>query len=308
MVKSGFKINDSTISDNKKNKRGEKKMKTFRLILSVLMALAMVSLAYAGTVTVDNNPMGMLSSMTVSDTGDVNITTVPQGSGLYLSVSGVFPGGTVDQAYSHGLTMTASGGTLPYNFNCTPDVGGFSGAISNVTSTSATCTVTGTSAVPVTVNVQFSVDDSAAVPDQYDVTRNISITATPPPPVGGYPKQLLIYPEVLGETIPPLASQNYYADIIQDTSLVDFQITTRDWSTNQDMIVSDVDYPTCNQVVGGSCLSNRGCGPPWYSIKGGNDEIITVNKFFSAGQRLYVTICNKDNISGEFAIFWAAGQ
>jgi hypothetical protein len=270
-------------------------MKTFRLILSVVMAFAMVSFAYAGTVTVNGQSMGTLGSMSVTSGGDVTITTSggPPPGGLSLSLSPAsLPGGIVDVAYSQTVTMTASNGTPPYTFDC-------SATDLTATPSGAVCTISGTPQTAGVYSVNFSVTDNAGD----TIASPILMTVSAP---GGGSGELAVPPpgEVLNQTIAAYDAQNYYIDLSQSVSSMTVYITTRDWYTNQDLLVSDVGYPSCDQIVGNMNLPARGGPAPWYSITSNNIETVRLAKSFSAGQRLYITVCNQHNGVGAFAIYY----
>lgn len=277
-------------------------MKAFRLLLSVIMAFAMVSLAYAGTVWVNGQNMGTLGSMSVTAGGDVTITTSggtppPGGLSLNLSPSGL-PDGTVDVPYNQSVTMIGSGGTGPYTYDCdSPQL--------TVTPSNAVCTISGTPITAGTYTVNFHVYDSAQGHVYTPLTFNVS-SSTPPPGGGGYPKALPPPEQALDDSIGPYGELNYYVDLSYSVSSLTFIMSTRDWITNQDLMVSDVGYPTCSQIAGRASLPGKGGSPaPWYSITAVTDENVTLRKSFSAGQRIYVTVCNQDNSVGSYRLIWS---
>jgi hypothetical protein len=277
-------------------------MKTFRLILSVLIALAMISLSYAGTVTVNGQNMGTLGSMSVSGNGDVTLTTSggPPTGGLTLSLNpSSLPPGTVDVPYNQSVTMTASNGTPPYVFDCTA---------TNITANQSTgvCTISGTPAAAGAYTVNFSVTDDGGLGD----TVNTPIIFNVNPPGSGGGAELLPSSGVgmiigQGVQIPAYGQKEYYFTIPSAAATyVAIYMTTRDWQTNQDMYVSTSSQPACGP--NGSNVPNwAGIPPqPWYNTTATNNESLILMTSFPAGTTFYLTVCNTSGIQGEYGLYW----
>jgi len=76
-------------------------------------------------------------------------------------------------------------------------------------------------------------------------------------------------------------------------------MSSTDWSTGQSVIIG-LSPVTCSQIVG------RGqFGPTMWS--GGatpSNFIVTASSAFTAGQTVYISVCNRSNYTGGFKITW----
>lgn len=110
-------------------------------------------------------------------------------------------------------------------------------------------------------------------------------------------------------TVPGGGTANFYITLTKDyLKYMQVMMTTRDWTTNQDMFISDTAYPTCDRIGTAATrqpsLTNKTLPAPWYNIADDNNETVTMYRPFmkASTPKLYITICNKSTGTGKFGL------
>lgn len=284
-------------------------MKTLKILLFAFVMIFFAGSALAVTVTINGptnaqlNGTYTLNSMTIDSNGNITLTVngsnppPPPPGGLSLSLNpSSLPSGRVGQTYNQTVTMSASGGTPSYTYSCSGS--GVAGITAS--NSGSTCTISGTPTANDRYTVNFKVTDSASATAASSISFSISDSS------GGTVNATDIgprYPHLIENTIVPNGVNYYYFTLDRDVSWIVMYMTTSDWSTNQDMIVSSISQPKCEDIVR---LNSRGTNGLWYNITTTNNEKVTMWINAKAGSKFYVTVRNRSATTGRFALYWDA--
>lgn len=295
-------------------------MRGLRVLLVSLITFGLVCAATAATVSIQGAHSGnyVLSSMSVDSAGNIILSvspgsTIPPTPGalsLALSTT-MLAAGTVGQPYNQSVTMTAAGGTSPYAYACNGS-GTATGLIVTPSPTNAAvCTITATNPTAGAFTVAFTVTDSATPQASASQSLSFNINATAPPPRVGV--QLTAKNTWTPQTIGPGDVNSYYFVIDQNATTVTVGISSGDWSTDQDIMLSKVAQPTWDDYrriivpqlsVSPYPLNRIVSNPPWYKIAPDNNESILLKINASAGDVFYLSVFNPSSTTGKFSILW----
>ncbi|HET6516490.1 MAG TPA: hypothetical protein VFG09_15155 [Thermodesulfovibrionales bacterium] len=285
-------------------------MKAKMILLSVVMVAAFAANAMAQGLTIHFGdgktiPFTRTGSMTVDDAGNIDLSVsdpVPAGGNpgtLSLSLSpNSLPAATQGIQYSQSVTMSASGGSgSGYIYGCSGSgVAGITASASG--SNGSPCVISGTPTATGTYTVSFNVMDSLAAQAANSVSFNVNQSGGGN--TGG--ATLLAEGPKVSMQIAASGENDFYFTLNRAVSMVQVYITTMDWQTNQDLLVSDVAQPSCSVAVGSYSLPPSPA--PWYVVTASSNETVSIRKSFSAGTTIYVTVCNRSNTAGSYAIYW----
>lgn len=290
------------------------------LILTVFLAVFSTS-AMAASVTINGTGGGTLTSLSLDSLGNavLNLTglTCTAGAGTVACTNNA-PTISVNGATSTvvaGSTITATVTTGDANGNAVT-VGANYGSVSGTTWswTPASSTAAGTYGVTLTANDGQTCNNTASV------SFNISVTA-PAVTTGGTTTGGTTGTPAAGSILLPMDTQRamsipsggvhyyYFVTPTAFTGAVTVQITTADWQTDQDLIISNKVQPLCTDIVGTMATGANGF---WYNTGASNNETVTyplstriASITLPAGTTLFATVCNKTvGKTGAYKIFW----
>jgi hypothetical protein len=187
------------------------------------------------------------------------------------------PAATEGQAYNNGnpyvVNMYVTGGTGPYNFACRAKRSSTTTGIDPVITTEdgqngfAECTLQGTPAAAGEIDVLFKVTDSTTA----KVTLVKKITVNPATVGGNEPPGVVELLDGQGadfQNISAGATRYYKCNVPAGQRILGVYLGTRDWSTNQDLIVSyGLPYPTPSDYVQGVEYHLDGSNNMWANIQ-----------------------------------------
>jgi len=212
------------------------------------------------------------------------------------------PEGTVGQSYNQSVTMIASGGISPYTYACSGS--GVPGIIN--TAYGNICIVSGTPTNSGNYTVSFSATDSMSEIAFQSLT--FIVKSNNPQPNCTQLSNRTDYDDdiLVGEV-------KYYCFILDDNySTVGGAIFTRDWATNQDIMMSNVSQPTWDdyntyvkQMIEqyGYALNRDPSSPPWFKTSPINTESVMIyNVNGQKGQKFYLSVFNMSQSVGKYTV------
>jgi hypothetical protein len=273
-------------------------MKTLKVLFLLVIVVCFASTAMAanvlinglssyscsGTMTVGTN------GLSVDSSGNVNLNVTCSGSGCTntapsINVTNAPTTGTIGQPVS--ATFTASDSDAGQTPVVTANVGTISG-----NTWSWTPTANGTQNVTLTANDQQTCNNTAS--------HSWSIVVGTP--TGGC--TTLAEGPRLSMSVPSLGSNAFCFTLNRNLYMAQVYITTMDWQTNQDVLVSDQGQPSCDQHLSQYGYNLPPNAAPWYVVTASSNETVSVSKTFTAGTTIYATVCNRTNSTGNYAIYW----
>lgn len=282
---------------------------------SFIMTLLFVAFMAGAAIAVDVNISGTgadgtytLDSMSVAPDGTITLSVdsgvQPPGSPVLSLSPNSLPGGTKDTNYSQNVNMIAQNGSPPYTYNC---VGSGVAGIT-ATPTGNTCLISGTPSGSGTYSVTYRVDDDAGKFDQ----ENRSFTVSAPGVPGDPPGVVEVYNQesLKRESITPGGTNYYKFTITQAQSGMQVSISTYDWTTNQDMMISlGSPYPTTADYPASSTFNANGQfingSQKWAKISPGSSNE-TFYVFNLPAGTYYVMIHNTSGSSGSYGFGFSA--
>jgi len=112
-----------------------------------------------------------------------------------------------------------------------------------------------------------------------------------------------MYPNQYAASITALGENHYYFIPSATQAAIEIDMLSTDWTTHQDIIISPSQQPLCVNfpyVYNGSMM-----GPVfWYGFIPTSNQTVTINKTVTAGTIVYITVCNRSNITGGFKLYW----
>ena len=275
--------------------------------LVVILMIKVLILGIAGTampldvnLSINNgapttyNLINMIVNQDGTITLNVSSTAPPPPGGLSLILYPTsLPPGKINNPYGpETVTLTASGGSGSYTYNCA-----LGSCVNGIIASPSgnTCTVSGTPTASGNCTVNFSVTDATNTTSNYIY---FNVTSTPPPAEG-----ILLsnpYPATREDSISVGGINKYYFKLKNDISqAIIVTLSSRDWKTNQDIVFSKNGYVTsvtCDKTGGYYC----GSSPT-------NNETVAIYPVSGkAGDVFYITVINMDNIPGKYLIYWNA--
>ena len=283
-------------------------MKSF--IMTLLFVALMAGAAMAVNVNISGTPADgtyTLNSMSVAPDGTITLTVdsgQPQGSPVLTLSPNSLPAGTEDSFYSQNVTMIVQDGSPPYTYSCTGS------GVAGITAikSSNTCIISGTPSGSGTYAVTYRVDDDAGKFDQESRFFTVSAQGGPGDPPGVV--EVYNFDSLKRVSITPGGTNYYKFTITPSQSGMQVSLSTFDWTTNQDMMVSlgspyptPADYPQSSsfnangQVINGS--------KKWAKIipNSSNETVYFYN--LQAGT-YYVMIHNTSSKSGSYGFGFSA--
>jgi hypothetical protein len=279
-----------------------------------MLVVLMTGMSLAVDINISDEQGNLLHSYTVSETDSIDITVStgtqpppPPASAPTLTISpNSLPDGTESVSYSASVLMSAGGGTAPYRYSCYGT--GLPGITTGNTARNNTCVISGVPAGSGPYSVTFRVDDDAGQSAQK--SRNFTIVAASPPPSQGEPPgvQTITDGEILNRIIIRSGETLYYKFIIPRGSQgLQLSLSTWDWNTNQDMMLSQgLPYPTTDDYIGGTAVKYNGNivngSPKWSRISPrSSNETLYIYPNLSAGT-YYVMVHNTSGLTGSFGL------
>ncbi len=231
------------------------------------------------------------------DSVEVNINPLPGTPSLSL-IPSTLPAGTKYTYYSQNVTMIVQDGSPPYTYSCSGS--GVAGITATINSN--TCIISGTPSGTGTYSVTYRVDDNDG---NYDV-ENGSFTVSAPWYPGDPPGVVEVYNHdtLNREPISPGGTNYYKFTVTPSQSGMQVSLSTFDWVTNQDMMISlGSPYPTTADYPPSSSFNANGQfingSQKWAKIiSGSSNETLYVYNL-SAGT-YYVIIHNTSSIEGSY--------
>ncbi len=249
----------------------------------------------------DPNGGGQMS-LELRDANNVIITSLPTA--------------TEGQAYNNGnpyvVKMYVTGGTGPYNFTCRAKTTSTTTGIDPVITAEdgqnglAECTIQGTPAAAGEIDALFKVTDStgAKVPLVKKITVNPATVGGDEPP--GVVELNNNGDKADWQNITATGTNYYKCNVPAGTSSLAVYLGTRDWTTNQDMIVSyGLPYPTPSDYdhATGDLI---GANNMWANIKpetgSQSQSSETVGIAYPNSGWYYIMIHNTSNASGQYYV------
>jgi hypothetical protein len=278
--------------------------RNFFMALVLVLLLAGVALAVNVNLSGDLTGTYELNSMSISSDGTISLSVSSGGTqtpSLTLSTSpSTLPAGKVDVAYSQKVTMTASNGTTPYTYSCSTSSAGISASAS-----SNTCSISGTPTSSGTYSVNFRVNDNASDTAQRTSYFSVAGGVSTGEPSG---VKTITDGEILDRVSIRSGATLYYKFIIPKGSQgLQLSLSTWDWITNQDMMLSQgLPYPTSDDYTGGKSVKYNGDivndSAKWARISpGSSNETLYIYPNLPAGT-YYVMVHNTSGMTGSFGL------
>lgn len=295
----------------------------FLVLMIVAIALNVVEgTAMAVSVTISGAVSGSytLNNMSIDSNGNITLnvssSTPPPPGALTLSYSPttLLPG-TVNVAYNQTVTMTASGGTAPYKYDCSGS--GVAGITAHMSTTDLNkCIIDGTPTASGTYMVNFSVTDSANATVQAStsfnvnsVTSSISYKDLVPAYNGSYYQIQKRF-----ESIEAYPAQRFYRVTLPSACKNVVQFWLAGSVLNVDMVVSESDFGSAKDALsiydslflkyGNDTF--RGKDPAtgyWVGFSGSPEsESIYIKSSYIKSSVYYIEVVNKYNYSGTYNI------
>ena len=288
-----------------------KKTLVFFLMLGAfLLCISGIAMAVDINLSIDNGGTTIykLVNMSIAQDGiitlNVSSTTPPGALSLSLNPTSL-PTGTINTLYGpKPVTMTASGGSAPYTYNCSLGscVAGISASPSG-----NTCTVSGTPTTSGNCTVNFSVTDATPTTKSSSIIFQVSTTPPPPSAIDIGQDFYTVYPNIKTDTIPANEVKYYYFKLNKTVSNLGIVIASLDWATDQDFIVSKIQQPTLQiyQQVRQEIISRDPSATYWFNFTTGTlEKLILPGVGGNAGDIFYVTVFNVSNQQGRYQIYW----
>jgi hypothetical protein len=282
----------------------------FLMLGAFLLCISGIAMAVDINLSIDNGGTTIykLVNMSIAQDGTITLnvsSTTPPPGALSLSLNPTsLPTGTINTLYGPKLiTMTASGGSAPYTYNCSLGscVAGISASPSG-----NTCTVGGTPTTSGNCTVNFSVTD--ATPTTKSSSIIFQVGSSTPSAIDIGQDFYTVYPNVKTDTISANGVKYYYFKLNKTVSNLGIVIASLDWTTDQDCIVSKKQQPTMdiyNQVRNSGTNSRDPSATYWYNFnKGTLEQLELTNVGGNAGDIFYVTVFNVSNQQGRYQIYW----
>ena len=235
---------------------------------------------------------GTLNSLSVASDGTVTVdiggtTNTCTSTAPALTVTGIPSSITLGDTLTGMITTDAT--TVSANYGA-----------ATTTGWSWTPTSPGTYTITITAKISGQACNDTSI-FQKSVTVNSS--TTPPTTDPGAAINMGASSTWKSYSIPALGEQHYYLALDKNiTSSLMLNMSSNDWATNQDIIMSPSVQPKCSDMT-----LRYDSGPTyWYGPVSSSNESVSIAGRYSAGKIFYVTICNRSNMTGAFQMKWTA--
>ena len=109
------------------------------------------------------------------------------------------------------------------------------------------------------------------------------------------------YPKTTSVSVTAGQAKYYHFYTTKASQMITVKMTTSDWTGNLDLIVSNVQSPTCNQIT---ARYSTGTGGLWYGPVGTSNEAVSLSINAPAGTHIYATVCNRTSSSATGLLYW----